>query len=258
MFNGPNTRADRILDPLGGLGVGHHEAPGRGRLLDQHFQLGGAEMRVPRTVAGREHATRGGYLDHVCALPHKLADATPHLVGPINDPRGRSWVHRHEVETVARRHRAVPVAARLREHPDGDLHPRTGNQSGLDRRLDAQVGTANIADRGGAGAERRTQVLGGLVEAQRERRLGMTPKVDVADGDMDVTVEETGQDRQPRNVDLVVSVQSRADVANQSVLNDDVGFAKWRAGAIEEPAAAKKHASPEDPGGHPSEQRKAK
>src|ERR1700719_739428 len=145
------------------------------------------------------------------------------------------------MEAVAGRHRAVAVSASLREHADCDLHARAGDHSGLDRRLDAEVGASGVADRRHPGAKRGNQVSGGLVEAQRERGLHETPGIDMACGDMDVTVEEPRQDCLPGDVDDGVAVETPADVLNQSILDDDVGFAQWRAGSVEDPARSEEH-----------------
>jgi hypothetical protein len=91
-----DARPHGVPDPVGGLGVGHDEDPGGGRLLHEHVELGRPQMRVARIVARRQDAARGGDLDHVGAHAVQLADLAAHLVGPVDDARRLARMRRHE------------------------------------------------------------------------------------------------------------------------------------------------------------------
>ena len=78
--------------PCAGLGMGHHEDAGCGRLLHQHVELARPEMRVPRVVARAQHAAGRGDLDDVGAHPMQLADLAAHLVRAIHTPDGMPGV----------------------------------------------------------------------------------------------------------------------------------------------------------------------
>ena len=104
MLDGADAGADRVLDAVGALGVGHHEdARGRG-LGHQHLQLVGPEVGMTRIVARREHAARRGHLDDVGAGPDELAHLEPHLVRAHRRwPEGRPGWGMKQIELVARR-----------------------------------------------------------------------------------------------------------------------------------------------------------
>src|SRR3954471_9156603 len=77
--------ADRGLDAGGALRVRHHRHARGLRLLDEDVELGGAEVRVLRVVAGGEDPTAGGHLEHVGAGAQQLPDGAAHLVRPVDD-----------------------------------------------------------------------------------------------------------------------------------------------------------------------------
>jgi hypothetical protein len=231
-----DARPHRVLDAVGGLGVGHDVEPGRRRLLDQHLELFQAEVRGVGPAARREHAPRGRHLDDVGPVADHLAHLAAHLVGRVDDRVGQPGVAREQLQEVARRHPAVAVAAGLRDHRQRDLHPRTADEAVLERPLEPQVGAAGVADGGDADGQRRLEVGDRLVEAVGERRLGHPPDVDVAQHDVDVAVEQPGQERRARHVDRLVAVEPGPDVDDAPLLDGHVAVGEGGAGAVEHPA----------------------
>jgi len=95
--------ADRRLDAVGALGVGHHPAAGGGRLGDQGGQLVLAEVGAPGIFGGGEHAAAGGHLDDVGAGADQLADLAPQRLGPVDQAVGHAGVVRPEADLLAGR-----------------------------------------------------------------------------------------------------------------------------------------------------------
>ena len=242
---------DRVLDPVGALGVGHDEDPGGRRLLDERGQLGRPEVSVPGVVARRQDAARGRDLDDVGPQPDQLADDLADLVGTVDERRRAARMGLEERDLGARGEAVVAVPAGLGQHADRDLEPWPGDQAVGQGPLDPEVGAAGVADGRDPGLERRAEVAGGLEELVRERLLGPFPGVDVADADMDVAVEQARQDRPPGDVDLIVAVEPGPDVDDPAVLDRDIGRGRRRAGAIDDLA------TPEDHPAHRSSSRPA-
>ena len=210
VFDAPDAGPDGGLDPRRALRVGHDRDAGRVGLLDQHVQLGGAEVAVARIVARRHDPARRADLDLVGAGPDELADLPAHLVGPVHDARGMARpVGRRAV--VAGRQPAVGVAAGLGQDADGDVQPRTGDQPFGDGRLEAEVRVAGVTDGGDADVERPAQVRDRAVEPVRERRLHLAVGVEPgrADHDVRMAVEQAGQDGAPAQVDRLVAIEAR-------------------------------------------------
>ena len=238
MFDGADSGPDRVLDPVGALGVGHDEHAGRGRLRDHHVELVGPEMGVARIVAGREDATRGRDLDDVRAHPMQLADLAPDLVGPVHDARRPARMRTHERDDAARRIPVVAVTAGLAEHDDRDLEAGPRQGSVRDGLLDPEVGATGIASRRDPDLERSPEVLRSLVELGGERPLRPGPEIDVRHADMDVAIEEPGQDRPIADVGLHVAVEAAAQPDDPAILKSDVGRCRVAPGAVEDAPAA--------------------
>ncbi len=70
----------------------------------------------------------------------------------------------------------------------------------------------------------------------------MPPHVDVAEHHVDVRVEEARQQRGAGDVDLLVAVESYADVGNQPVLDCDISLGDGRTRAVEDPSTRENRA----------------
>ena len=136
---------------------------------------------------------------------------------------------------AAERHPAVAVAAGLADHAEADLHPRPADEAVLDRLLDPEVGATGVADRRDADAERRLEVGGCLEEPIAERGLDQPHRVDAADDDVGVAVEEAGQDRLAGKVDRLVAVKAATDLDDAAILDDQVRLGGIGAGAVDDP-----------------------
>jgi hypothetical protein len=227
--------------------MGHDEDPGRGRLLDNRLELDRPEVSVARIVARREDTAARRDLDDVGSHPNELTNLLPDLVRTVDEARRTAGMVDHERHRRARRVPVVAVAARLAEHDQRDLHPRPEEQALVDRLLDAEVSAAGVADARDPGPERVGQVAPGLVELARERPLDGAPEVDVADRDVDIAVEESGQDRPALEIEILVPVEARADRDDPPLLDGDVGGGRGGTGAVEQapaPEHGPRHRSP--------------
>src|SRR5918992_739012 len=88
------------------------------------------------------------------------------------------------------------------------MHPRSGHEPVLDGLLDAEVGSAGVADGRDADSQRGLEIRGRLEEAVAEWRLDQLHRVDAADDDVGVAVEQAGQQRLAGEVDRLVAVQA--------------------------------------------------
>ena len=160
---------------------------------------------------------------------------------------------REEGHLGARWHPRVAVAAGLADHAEADLHARPADEAVVDRLLDAEVGAARVADGGDADAERRLEVVHRLVEAVAERRLEVARRVDGADHDVGVAVEQARQERLAGQVDALVAVEAGTDLDDAAVLDDQVRLGRIGAGAVEDAGAGEhgaRHAPRLQRGGH--------
>jgi hypothetical protein len=132
-----------------------------------------------------------------------------------------------------------------REHREGDLHPGTRQDAVVNGALHPQVGPAGVPHGGDPLVEIPPQCLRQQKEAVRERRVRRPHLIEVLvpEGDVDVTVEESRQQRPPGHVDPLVCVQTAADVHDASVLDHHVGVARIRPGPVEHPAPLQHDAS---------------
>jgi hypothetical protein len=241
-----DPRADRVLDPVRALGMGHDEHAGGCCLLDQSLELGRSEMRVTWVVAGRQDAARCGDLDDVRPGPMQLTDLPPDLVDTVDDAGRPTRMRTDERHLRARWVPVVAVAAGLAEHGDRDLEPGTSDQAIDDGLLDPEIGAAGIADRRDPDRKRRLQVPGRLVELHRERPLDRTPEVDVRDRDVGVAIEHAGQDRPAADIDLLVAIQPGPETDDPVALEGHVRGGRIGAGPVEHPTSPQhdpRHAS---------------
>ncbi len=80
--------------------------------------------------------------------------------------------------------------------------------------------------------------MGCLVVLQRERLLGRSDEIDVLEPEVNVTIDEPGQDGLTRGVDLVVTIEVGSDLENATVLDCEVCPRGVAATSIEDIAAA--------------------
>jgi hypothetical protein len=168
--------------------------------------------------------------------PHQLTHLDAHLVRAVDD-RARHAGMRVEPEVRAGRQPAVAVAAGLADHAEADLHPGAADEAVLHRLLHPEIRPAGVAHRRDADAQCRLEVVHRLVEAIAERRLDAPHRVDGAEGDVGVAVEQPRQERLSGDVDAFVTVQPGADLDDPPVLDHHIGIGWVGARAVD-------HASP--------------
>ena len=130
------------------------------------------------------------------------------------------------------------MATGLADHLDRDLHPRARDEPVLDSLFDAEIGAVGVADRGDAGFERGPEVPDRLEEPIGERRLGVSPEVDVAEENVGVAVEEAGHDRAAGYVDRLITVETRPEIDDPAIFDDEVALGGRSTGRGEQPAPA--------------------
>jgi hypothetical protein len=158
-----------------------------------------------------------------------------HGLRTVDDRFRHAGVLASECEVRAAQRPAVAVASRLAEHRDRDLHARALDPAALDRGLHSEVGAGGVPNRGHALAQRRFEVVHGVVEAGRERRV--EPAGDIhqvgTEHHMGVAVEEPRQHVLAGHVDALVAVELRCDVDDLAVLDEHVGGRSCRARSVE-------------------------
>ena len=124
------------------------------------------------------------------------------------------------------------------EDGDANLQAWTGDETELDGPLDAQVRAAAIAHGGYAGVQRLAHVLGRAVEAQREGIVEALHEAAQLEHDVDVGVDEAGQDGLAAGVDFLIGAGRRpmADVPNPLAFDAQPTAPRRRARAIDDRA----------------------
>jgi hypothetical protein len=130
------------------------------------------------------------------------------------------------------------VAAGLAQHVQRDLHARPGDQPALLRDPHAEVGTRRVPDRRDAGGEGFRHVQGGFVELQGEGLLRGLEDVRAGHRQVHVAVDQPGQHAATGAVDLVVTVETGADVDDPAVFDRHVGGTGGPGRGVEHGAAA--------------------
>ena len=116
----------------------------------------------------------------------------------------------------------VGVPAGLGDHRDGEPHAWTADQPGLQRGPQPAVDEAGVPHRGDAEPQRGSGVGHRRVERQGERLEGGPAEVQVAEAEVHVAVEQSGQDGRAGHVHRLVAVQPGPDVHDPAVLEHDV------------------------------------
>ncbi len=120
------------------------------------------------------------------------------------------------------------MAAGLAEGADGDEHPRTGEEAGVDRHADAGGGAGRVAHRREAcfEGELRGTHCAHQLEGRRRRQLTSEIETFAQRSEMDVAVDEAGQQREAGGVDRFRIARHLGSVAfpglcDSPVLDDD-------------------------------------
>jgi len=148
-----------------------------------------------------------------------------HLVRSVHDatrPAGIPSAH-----VGATEHVAITVTSGLGEHGNGDLHSWPGYQTVVHRLFHAEVGTSCISYAGYSRVEGDLHVVDGLVETIRQGSVESLERVDVAHREMHVAVEEAGEHRLARNVDLLITAEPDTDIGDAPFLDANIGRC-WR------------------------------
>ena len=170
-------------------------------LLDDGADLVDRELAGVRRVRGREHAARRHDLDPVGAGPDLQSRGPAHRVHAVGDP-GRQVAHLR-LEDGAGRRPAVAVAARLGQRRAAHLGPRPREGPGGEGALDPGRGVAGVADRRHAGLQ---EVAAGLQGTHHEVRRGALDLIGdrlEAQAQVDVAVDDAGQDGQTGEIDAL-------------------------------------------------------
>ena len=130
---------------------------------------------------------------------------------------------------------AVAVPARLADEDDGDLQPRPRYEAGGDPVAKASVGTAQVADEGDARLQREARVLGSLERPPADGSRQHLRHVDRREGDVIVTVEDSGQQPEAGEVERrrVARRQALSHVRDPAVLDPHVERAAEAAAGVE-------------------------
>ena len=158
-------RGDGPLHGLGRIGVNRDIGVPIARRLNACAQLRFAEGRhVERRARGR-HAAAADELDLRRALEQLLAHAQAHLVRAVCDHRAAGFLHRAQRSAGAARdvlQRAqVAVSAAGRDHRAAGIDARPQHEALVDRLLEREGRTAEIADRGEAAHQRALGLVAG-------------------------------------------------------------------------------------------------
>ncbi len=232
MLDRRDAPLERIGDALGAPGVGGRAAAGLAGLLDRRAHLVQRELGGVGIHARRHHAAGGEDLDDVGAGLDLFAHALAHLVGAVGLAADQM----------------PAVAAGDADAAAGAQHPRPGHEAGAHGVAHAQLGVvaaAEIAHRGDAGLDRLPRAQhrlddggGERVLQQRGSGVGLG-----AEAEVDVTVDEPGQQRQPvESPDRPRRRLALADHGGDAPLLDD----HRAAGHRRRPAAVDEHRPGQD------------
>ena len=169
------------------------------RLLDDGPHLFDCELRRVRRVRRGPHAARGHDLDPVGARPDLEPGGTSDRVRPVGDAR-RQVAHLRP-DDRAGGGPPVVVATGLRQRLAADLRPGTGKGARCEGALDPRGGPARVADGGHAAFEEFPPCL--ETAHHYVRRRALDPVVDrlEAQGQVEMAVDDAGQDGESGRVD---------------------------------------------------------
>ena len=162
----------------------------------------------------------------------------------VGDTGGTAGVRGQERRFGAGDQVEVPVSAGLGHDVDGDRQPRAAHGAGLHGDLRAEVGAAGIAHRGHSALERGFHMGHGVVELEGERVVEVRGRRRSGTGQVDVAVDDPGQDRPARAVDefvvgVVRSLSSLRHRGDPSAVDDDIAGAGQESGAVEDRGVGK-------------------
>ena len=222
VLDGAHPGAQGVLDALRRLRVGHDVGAGGPGNGDDLGDLVGQELRELRVRRRRQHATGRGDLDVVGTRAQDLPSPRAHLLRTVDDAARHPRVGRH-VHVDPARHHAVVVPTGLAQQGHRDPHARAFHHAVLDRLLDADIGEAGVADGGDPDVQGATEVSRGGHELVAQAALQRVHPVKVAGhGQVDVAVEQAGQQREAGAVDRGVTVEARTDVHDPLALDEEV------------------------------------
>ena len=178
------------------VGMGADVAPEGVRLLDGGGDLAGAELQAVERIIRRRHAARHHDLDVVGALAHLLARFLAHLGHAVRrahpEAHGVAAMAAHaEIGAPAR----IAVSAGRADRGARDEQPRPRNVALLDRGLQTPVGAAGVADAGEAAVEHAEHQPRGARGHQGQRHGFEVADIDLAQGDVDVAVDQARASR---------------------------------------------------------------
>ena len=236
MLDGVDARVEAPRDPLLRHRVGRR-APARAvRLVDARAQLVERQLRRAWIDPGRHDAAGGHELDDVGARTQLLAHGAAQVVGTVGLPAEQP----------------PAVAARDADGASGAENARPRNHARAHGIAHGELGVLAAAEvaHGGhaglhraAGAHHRAHDRRGVrLVRQCARGIGFTGQAQV-----DVTVDQTGQQRQAAEIehDLVVGPAIGHDGGDASLVDDHGAIAEGRrTAAVDQRRAAQDHTRP--------------
>lgn len=202
MLDAGDAAAEGVEDARIALGVGGDRyAAVPPRLVHDGPDLLLEEALVVGVVVGAAHASGGADLHHVGALAQHAPYGEPGRVGGVGDLRHAGA----EIGPVGQPY--VGVAPGVADDPHRGMHPRAHDPAGLDGRTVARGQAGQIADAGDTGGQCLRQSFGGVQGDQDgiEFRPAAGSRA-LRVRQVDMAVEETGQDRTATGVEGQVRV----------------------------------------------------
>ena len=218
---------ESVADAARVVGVRRHVGVAGLGLEDRGTKLLDRELRVLELVGERDHPTADHHLELGRATSERLARREPHLVRSVGerDPFDEAG-DRERAPAIGERRHESRVPAVLCERGPRREDPRTRDQPLVDRLDDPAVEPAHVATRGEPGEEgvaTDSEDAGG--DLGRGQRAGVPVVLELErDAEMGVGVDESGQEREPLEVDDLGIPRCAATVidrADPSVLDDD-------------------------------------
>ncbi|SII95644.1 Uncharacterised protein [Mycobacteroides abscessus subsp. abscessus] len=239
VFDRADPGPDGVLDPRRPLSVGHDVRSLGGRLGDDDGDLLLGELGVPGIVARGEHSPGRADLDVVGSRPQQLPGLAPDPVDAVGDAGGPSRVRGEERGVGAGDEVEVPVPAGLGHDRHGDRHPRSPDDAGIDGDLGAEVGPACVAHGRHPARERLLHVTDGGVERQREGVVEGRGAGRAGAHEVDVAVDDPGDEGALRAVDegvrgVVGALPRLGDRRDPPTVDDDVTTARDEPGPVED------------------------
>ena len=228
-------------------GMAHHLAALRVRLVTERAHLVERERRILGPVAGARGGAAGGRaLDDVGARADHRAHNAAHVLDAGGHAARQRGIARDQAGLVPRRTDAIADAADGRDDRHRRQQARADDEALVDRRLEAGVETAGIADGRVARPQRLLDHARGAQVARAALlvELPACGQLVAVERQVVVAVDEARQDRGALDVDDLgarrpVGRGARDDRLHAAVVEDEARLAHRRpAGAVDQRAAA--------------------